>query len=323
MALALQPRERLSVALRRAATEQLDEAIARLDVLPRRDDDAFHRSVHTSRKSMKKARGLLRLVRDDLGTERYRRENGRLRDTARRLSAARDAAVLRGTLEGVSAELPDGLAARIDAVLAERQRLATRHLIVSVTIDRALAELRSAREDIATWGLDEDGFDLIAKGLRRTYRRGARALAVVQGPEVVEQDDRGSEAWHEWRKRAKYLWYQLRLLQPTSPIVDSLVAEADELGELLGDDHDLAVLRALVLSDPDAFGSADEVRPLVTALDVRSDELRRPALELGRRLYLDEPDAFTHRLSVHWRAWSLRPPEVPSAQTIADGAPVA
>lgn len=309
MGLALEPAEPLSTAIRRMAVEQLDEAVGRLDVLPRRDDEAFHRSVHTARKALKKTRALLRLVRKSLGTPRYRSENVGLRDTARRLSEARDAAVLQRTLAQVADGVPVALVDRVDAVLAERHRLASRHLVVGVVMDEVVAKLARARAGVRTWPLESDDFDLIAHGLRRNYRQGQRALTHVRSLASDVPPRQQAEVWHEWRKRSKYLWYHLRVLRPVSPVLDSLVEEADELGELLGDDHDLAVLRAAVLDSPDRFGAAEEVEPLVEALDRRSQELRAPALELGRRLYLDEPDAFVRRLEVHWRAWTTRPPQ--------------
>jgi CHAD domain-containing protein len=318
VALALSPGEPLSHALPRLATEQLTDAIARLDVLPRRDDEAFHRSVHSSRKALKKTRAVLRLARPTLGKRRYRRENAVLRDAARLLSPARDAAVLRRTLASVADEVPAPVVDRVDAALAAQQRLAIRHVVVGVVVDRVLAELRAAREEIRSWPEAGDDFAAIAPGIDRIYRRGRSAQHHVAELDPEASEDRGAEAWHEWRKRAKYLWYQLRVLQPVSPVIDSLVDEADELGELLGDDHDLAVLRELVRGEPERFGSAPEVAPLVVALDARSDDLRRPALELGRRLYLDEPEAFVRRLEVHWRAWAVRSSAVTVPRSIAD-----
>jgi hypothetical protein len=50
---------------------------------------------------------------------------------------------------------------------------------------------------------------------------------------------------HEWRKRAKDLWYHHRLLKDAWPgPVKAFADEADQLGKLLGDDHDLATLSA-------------------------------------------------------------------------------
>lgn len=50
--------------------------------------------AHDVRKRCKTVRALLRLIRDEVGKDVYRRENRALRDAARALSPVRDAAVL-------------------------------------------------------------------------------------------------------------------------------------------------------------------------------------------------------------------------------------
>ena len=69
---------------------------------------------------------------------------------------------------------------------------------------------------------------------------------------------------HEWRKRAKDLRYQLQFLCKAWPgVIDAAVAEAHDLGDILGDDHDLALLRQLLCADVRdrraAIASADDL----------------------------------------------------------------
>src|SRR5262245_24048449 len=80
--------------LQRIFHAQLDEAITVLSG-SRVDDE----QVHDARKTLKKARATLRLMRDELGKSVYARENGALRDAARPLGSVRDARVLPQTLE--------------------------------------------------------------------------------------------------------------------------------------------------------------------------------------------------------------------------------
>src|SRR3954454_9500537 len=84
--------------LRRCAREQLDNAIEQL--VKRRADDPVQ-AVHDARKSVKKTRSLLPLVRSDLGGSAYRRENAAVREAARRLSDVRDADVLVETVDAL------------------------------------------------------------------------------------------------------------------------------------------------------------------------------------------------------------------------------
>ena len=57
--------------------------------------------------------------------------------------------------------------------------------------------------------------------------------------------------WHELRKSAKALGYQLRLLKPIWPrMMNASVDEIDQLTDRLGDANDLAILRAKILNEP-------------------------------------------------------------------------
>ena len=59
------------------------------------------RTVHETRKALKRLRALLVLLRPELGAKRYARENAALRDCGRRLAGARDAEVMLGTLDSL------------------------------------------------------------------------------------------------------------------------------------------------------------------------------------------------------------------------------
>ena len=81
--------------VRQLAVELIDEAI---DCAGGKGKDV-HETVHSLRKSCKKLRGLIRLVRpvfDD-----YRAENAAFRDAGRELSFLRDAGVLIETYDGL------------------------------------------------------------------------------------------------------------------------------------------------------------------------------------------------------------------------------
>ena len=126
---------------------------------------------------------------------------------------------------------------------------------------------------VATWPLEDESFATAARGLRRIYRDGRRALRAASST-----DD--PETWHEWRKRVKDLWYAARILRAVAPLeLGAVVDEADQLGELLGDHNDLAVLRAAVAAHPDAT-TDDQAERLRTAIDdaaTRSAPPRHPA----------------------------------------------
>jgi hypothetical protein len=102
-------------------------------------------------------------------------------------------------------------------------------------------------------------------------------------------------------KRGKDLWYELRLLSDAwrGPL-ESTAEEAHRLTELLGDHHDLALLRADL---HERRLGEEETRVLEAAIDARQERLATDAFELGRRLYAEKPKAFNRRLRCYWKAW--------------------
>jgi CHAD domain-containing protein len=254
-------------------------------------------AVHDTRKDMKKLRSLLRLVRDGLGDERYRAENARYRDAARLLAGTRDAEVKLATLgalrEHCTGELPP-LAGLTAALEAERSRFAGGGPELEQRLQEAAAAIDAGGATIDDWPLEGDGWKLLAGGIERSYRRGRRRHADVRA-------DPSPEAVHEWRKRVKDLWYQLRLLRESWPeALEGPIGEAHRLADLLGDHHDLSVLADHARGAE--WGDDGELATLLAAIGQRQDELLAAAIPLGERLYAEKPGAFAKRLGVYWGA---------------------
>src|SRR4029079_2113230 len=127
-----------------------------------------------------------------------------------------------------------------------------------------------SRDEIDGWSFPKSGFKLIAEGLERSYKRGYKRFADVRGdPTPVNV--------HEWRKRVKDLWYDLRLLRGTwPPIIGEMADEAHELSDLLGDHHDLTVLSEDL--DQRAEIDADDVQALQSLIEARQEELLEAAV---------------------------------------------
>src|SRR5262245_2995118 len=94
--------------VRAALQAQVTTALDHLQRAEPSDQD-----VHATRKCIKKTRASLRLLRDVIPVETYRRENETLRDAARPLSATRDAKILIDALDSlVEKEAVDARAAQ-------------------------------------------------------------------------------------------------------------------------------------------------------------------------------------------------------------------
>jgi len=289
--------ERLAFEIRRVATERLASALEHLsDGMA--DDPAA--AVHSARKDLKKTRSLLRLVKDSLGPDRFQAENARLRDAAHLLADAREADAQAEALEALIERFERSMGREtLEAARAWREGMAQRTSespAVALAAARASALIAQAHRDAQLWPLGYESFELIAPGLRRTYRQGKEGLA-----EAIE--DPGDEALHEWRKRVKDMWYSLRLVgEAWEPVIRPLADEAHELSELLGNHHDLGQLRIAMESGHAGLGAAPKAELSVLA-QARQDEYRRAAISLGRRLYSEGPRRYVEWLRGLWLAW--------------------
>jgi CHAD domain-containing protein len=236
-------------------------------------------------------RALLRLVRPGLPDEVYTQENRTLRDAARSLSELRDAAVLVDTHDAVV----EAGGTPVDGV---RDELVQRHLELSIEVLDA-GVLPEVRERLAavlaridTWPLATVDWDVLGAGLKRVYRRGRNAMAAAY-------DDPTAERFHEWRNRAKYLRLQLQFLKELWPeVIGGSAKSAHALADVLGDAHDLAVLRATIIERRADAQSG----PLVEFIDARRAMLGARARPIGLRLYAEEPSRYVARLGQYWEA---------------------
>ena len=279
--------------IRRAAAGRARSAAEHLQ------DDAskdLAEAVHGARKDVKKFRSLLRLVRTALGEKAYRRENDRFRSAAGGLGYARDAeakleciAKLRDRYEG---DFPTRWSLDFFAML-ERERDEITRGSVPPEVATAIELLEVGERRASSWKLKGDDFALFEPGLRRAFKRGRKGLGSALG-------DPTSEEVHEWRKRVKDLWYQLRFLQRIWPeVVEPISEQAHELSSILGDHHDLEVVAQEIERHPELFGGQAENR-MLALVRARQLELLDAARPIGMRLYCEKPKRFTARIASYW-----------------------
>jgi CHAD domain-containing protein len=294
MAFTLDPRSPIPTAVEEAAEEELRKAV---EALTGQADLGPDEAAHDARKRTKKVRALLRLVRRELGEDVYRRENRALRDAARRLSPVRDAWVLVEALDGLVAPPDDDLSPEDVAVL--RAVLVADHRALQAgqgdhdTLLAAAAEFERVLARVSRWPLGDHGWRSL-DGVETVARRGRAALANARAKSRTED-------FHEWRKQVKYLRHQFALLREVWPdVLDAMENTADEVGEILGADHDLAVLRERVKAEG-VLAPAIE-RALLRRIDARRAEHQARAIVLGRRLHAEKPESLTQRLGSLWKA---------------------
>ena len=288
MAYAFDPSETsVEEALRRIARERVD---ASLDLFDDADLTEAKR-IHELRKNIKKLRGLVRLVRPVFAD--YAAENAALGAAGRRIGHLRDADVREAGLAALArrARLPKperaALAAAFGAGLARPDPAAAEAALMD-----HLAALRDLRLRIADWTVAGTGFAPFEPGLVRVLARARKAMKAAR-------KDPAGEAVHDWRKRVKDHWYHARLLAPVWPeLVKPWAAAVGDLGEMLGDARDLALLAQaldpLAADLPGAARLAARARQEEAALMARADGL-------GRRIFAEDPKALAARWAAWWR----------------------
>jgi CHAD domain-containing protein len=292
MAYAFKHADNVADTVRELAHDQVQNA---LSVIANGED--FEATVHSLRKSCKKLRALLRLVRPNF--EAYENENEAVRDVAADLSVARDAAVMVSTFK----DLIGGAGDRVDGERhAAIQRLQTKlsaretHLREQMGQDELLGSAREGLEAldkrIDKWRFDDKGFDLIAPGFEKIYAQFRKRLGdVKKQPSAI--------IVHEWRKAAKYHWYHIRLLREAAPdVLNPLSDNLDNIGEWLGDHHNYAVLGDWMGTA--TIGDEKTGALLRTLVSERQDGLLQKALPLARQLTAETPEALTARMRCYW-----------------------
>src|SRR5205823_11132224 len=121
---------------------------------------------------------------------------------------------------------------------------------------------------VGTWQLEQQDLDALAPGFKRIYRRGRRAYHTAR-------NEPSTENLHELRKRAKYLWYAAQIVRAAAPKKMKRVARrAHELSDLIGEDHDLALLALRANERRDRFADATVAGELAALVERRRAELQ-------------------------------------------------
>jgi CHAD domain-containing protein len=113
--------------------------------------------------------------------------------------------------------------------------------------------------------------------------------------------DGAAAGWHEWRRRSKDHWFHMRLLTSAwRPEMEARASALKRLSDLLGEDHDLVVLRNVVSESPELSAAHES---LIALIETRQSTLRADSFREGERLFAEKPAAFTKRMKAYWKVW--------------------
>ncbi|RWC31719.1 MAG: CHAD domain-containing protein [Mesorhizobium sp.] len=293
MSYRIDPRLPLTGEVRRILAEEIGKALVHLDAAHDRPEQALHKC----RKRLKNVRALLRLVRS--GDETFcRTENQCYRQVSALLAGPREATALVETIDRLAASFPEhGAGGGLDEVrdrLVARQQDLHGGAGLGAAIGAAIAACEEGIGRIDALALPdqpEQAADVLAEGARITLRRARKALdkAGSRG----EADD-----FHDLRKAAKTHGMHLSLLGRLWPTpIKARRKAVDELGEMLGELHDVFVLRTLLEADDRPLGSPQETRLLSKLLKRSEKSLKKTCLAAAADLFGDSPRRSTRKLA--------------------------
>lgn len=265
------------------------------------DDRA--RAVHATRKAIKRLRSVVRLVRDVIARDRYDADNQMLKLIAAELGGVRDSWVMAGTLARIlptADETRDSMAPLM-ARLQAQYRAETRQVLGNDAQMASIVEqLENVKRRSRGWticaaddrSLPHD-FASVELGLERVYNRGRRGMEnAIEYPTDT--------LLHNWRKRAKYLRHQVEALNVLDPEALGLrEAQLETLTDLLGDDHDLAVLMNRLEEDR-SLGAGIDLDGVTRAIANRRRDLQKEAMDVGAVCYSSSTVEFLDTMRACW-----------------------
>jgi CHAD domain-containing protein len=275
---------------RRIAREQLDAALQELAV-----PEVHPKGVHECRKALKRLRALVRLVAPALGNDKARRRIKALGEIARLLAGQRDQTVMMDTAAKLASETGGHAAPTLTPLKAHFANAggdASQFLDPDCAAKARLLLLRETRK-FSRASLSKRGFSALEGGLEKSYRHARKSVKIAYS----EPSD---ETFHTLRKSVQWHWRQMSLLARSWP--DEFAVRVDaarELSQILGDDHDLAML---IGATAKAGTISYEDKEAIIALCLRKQQALRTAAELRvERLFAEPPKVFMKRMRAYWK----------------------
>ena len=278
---------RLRRDLERLVRKQLEAAIDCLDI-----KHPTESARHTARTHIKKARAILKMLRDPI--DKYDKEDGRLRDAGHRLSPLRDAQATKRAFDELTRRYRTTLTTSIDRAISRGLKRQQRGLAkgMQTRVGQARKLLERSRKKLPRRVLRAASFHDVHVGVEEGYARSCTAMTGLS-------TDSSDADFHAWRRRIKEHWYQVRLFEKAGSTVQRRAKRLNRLESDLGDEHDLARLAQLLTASPGKFGGARPTAVALGCIRKRQVSLRRRALARGQHLFVAKPKAFAATV----RAW--------------------
>ena len=297
MAFRIRKNETLEKGIKRVGIERLQMAMDQLE-----NNDNKESAIHSTRKKFKEIRALLRLIRDHVGKEFYRRENMFFRDSGREFAELRDNTVILEKLAPMERKIDEPQQIEdfrnfLDAFGSEKDHKLHRLTEEEGLMDTMKRLVNQGIDRVKNWPVEQDHFDIIQPGIHRVFKRGLKARKLAYSSPSIDN-------FHELRKRVKYLWLQTAFLSNAWPeILEPLADQLHLLSDWLGEDHDYGLVIVGFENGKLQIDSPVLQQKLLDIAQAERKKLEDQAYPLLLKVYAEDPPQFVKRIHAIWLAW--------------------
>jgi len=244
------------------------------------------KAVHSARKALRRARGVLAMVAGALPKSERKAVGRALQESRRALSSVRDHAVAPTTLGALPLGDADRATAKqiLDTAAEALPTVAEIKQLLGESAARAAAQAEALEASLPA----ELRWDVVVDGIQQTYGEARRARRGAK---------RSKQWFHTWRRRSKELSYQLELVaNHAGARLAAIQSEISSVSDSLGPAVDLVMVREFV----ETYGqgiSSDDVDHLKSAIDAQLGDLMAQNRKAARDTFSQRPKKFAKRLS--------------------------
>ncbi len=256
-----------------------------------------HHNIHETRTNIKKIRGVLRLLRHEIGDDTYHELNNYYSSIAREISVLRDDTSQIELLHELKKKAKDQVLIRalnsaIKQLYKKRKNEFERFIRhgQAENIHQMILSMQNMVHELDFSGHPES---FILKSLQHVHQCAKSAWEITG---FLKQD----EIYHYWRKQVKYLMYHLMLLNKAwPPAIRIYIGELSKLGTLLGTLHDLDILDES-LDNSTILITEEQKKALRRLISSQRSGLKKRITPLGERTFGENSESFAMRIFDIW-----------------------
>ena len=264
------------------------------------DDDIL---IHTLRKRVKFLRTILKLVRNGIGEQFYKKNNFILRDLNRRSALLRNfSALIIICNESINEDTDKSqpLKKLLPRLQSNFNKI-KENIDYSALFHQQEVTLHKVQTNLNKSKLIKLRFATIKSGLEKIFSDASELLS-------ISKKNPNESNLHEWRKSVKDLYHCISVLSPIKPkIYNGYAKQLKQLSDMLGELHDYFELQHYV----ESTDKQELDLELINAHIERSKSmLSKKSFSLGKKLLKDKPGTFGSRFKKYYSIYKSKPKKI-------------